>query len=144
LVIVAAGNMQVMRIWRSVIATATVLVVAACAQPSQRRDAAADVAARLLTAVQDTDGAAACAVLTPGTVAGLEQSSAKPCAEAVLEQDLPGPSPVDRVDVYGQWARVQMPTDTMFLAIFPGGWRVAAAGCSAQAGRPYDCLLQDS
>jgi hypothetical protein len=90
------------------------------------------------------DGAGACAVLTPGVVAGLEQSSGKRCAEAVLDEGLPGPGPVDRVDVYGQWARVQMPGDTVFLAVFSGRWRVAAAGCRARVGRPYDCVLQDS
>jgi hypothetical protein len=131
-----------MRIWRPVIAAGVVLSLAGCTDAGQRHDAAADTATRLLSAVQEKDGAGACAVLAPDTIAELEQSSSKRCADAVLDEDLPGPGTVDHVDVYGQWARVQMPGDTVFLAVFPGGWRVAAAGCTPRAGRPYDCVLQ--
>jgi hypothetical protein len=130
-----------MRIWRPVIVASVVLSVAGCTDAGQRRDAAADAATRLLSAVQAKDGAGACAVLAPDTVAELEQSSSRPCADAVLDEDLPGPGTVDHVDVYGQWARVDMPGDTVFLAVFPGGWRGAAAGCTPRAGRPYDCVL---
>ena len=34
------------------------------------------------------------------------------------------------------------PTDTVFLAVFPGGWRVVAAGCTPHGDRPYDCVVQ--
>jgi hypothetical protein len=30
----------------------------------------------------------------------------------------------------------------VFLAAFPGGWRVVAAGCTPRGDRPYDCTLQ--
>jgi hypothetical protein len=46
--------------------------------------------------------------------------------------------------VYGQWAQVRLTGDVVFLAAFPGGWRVVAAGCSPQGNRPYDCTLQGS
>lgn len=113
-----------------------------CADGDARRAAISGVAVRLLTAVGDGDGAAACALLAPDTVSALEQSAGAPCAEAILDEDLPAPAGVRRVDVYGQWARVVLAADTEFLAAFPGGWRVVAAGCQSRGERPYDCVLQ--
>jgi hypothetical protein len=84
-------------------------------------------------------------VLAPDTVAELEKSAGKACADAVIEEDLPAPGAVRSVDVYGQWARVALDDDTLFLAAFGSGWRVVAAGCTARGdGRPYDCTLQGS
>jgi hypothetical protein len=97
---------------------------------------------RLLTAVQSQDGTAACATLAPDTAAQLEDSAGEPCSSAILDEDLPAPAEVHSADVYGQWARVVLADDTMFLAMFPGGWRVVAAGCTARTERPYDCSLQ--
>ncbi|MEV4512415.1 hypothetical protein AB0K00_26040 [Dactylosporangium sp. NPDC049525] len=117
-------------------------LVAGCADGGARRDAVSDVAVRLLAAVQDRDGAAACTVLAPDTVQTLERSAGASCADAVLDEDLPEPAGVRRVDVFGQWARVVLADDTVFLAAFPGGWRVVAAGCRSRGERPYDCVLQ--
>jgi len=55
---------------------------------------------------------------------------------------VPEPGSVTHVDVYGQWARVVLSDDTVFLAAFPGGWRVVAAGCQSRGERPYDCTVQ--
>jgi hypothetical protein len=125
-----------------VVAVAVATVAAGCADTTERRDAIAGVALRLLTAVADRDGTAACTVLAPDTLAELEQSAGASCPDAILEEDLPEPAEVRHVDVYGQWARVVLADDTLFLAAFPGGWRVVAAGCQAQGERPYDCVLQ--
>ncbi|UWZ59737.1 hypothetical protein Daura_24470 [Dactylosporangium aurantiacum] len=124
-------------------AMVTVVALAGgCADSDARRDAISGVAVRLLTAAGAGDGAAACALLAPDTVEALEQSAGASCAEAVLDEDLPEPAGVRRVDVYGQWARVVLADDTEFLAAFPGGWRVVAAGCRSRGERPYDCVLQ--
>ena len=72
----------------------------------------------------------------------MEESAGKPCADAVLEADLPAPAEVESTDVYGQWARVVLADDTVFAAMFPGGWRVVAAGCQSRGERPYDCSVQ--
>ena len=114
----------------------------ACASTGERAEAASAVAVRLLTSVKSGDGAAACAALAPDTAAELEKSAEKPCAAAVLEEDLPAPAEVISADVYGQRAQVVLADDTVFLAMFPGGWRVVAAGCSPRADRPYDCTIQ--
>ena len=121
----------------------TLVLLAGCSPAGDRADAAADVATRLLTAVEAQDGGAACAVLAPGTVEELE-ADGRPCAEAILEEDLPGPGRLAGADVYGQWAQVRLDGDTLFLAVFPGGWRVVAAGCTPRADRPYDCRVTGS
>jgi hypothetical protein len=132
-----------MLMWRPLIVLVALLPLCACDAGAERRDAASSTALRLLSAVTADDGAAACAVLAPDTVAELEKSAGKTCADAVLEEDLPAPGAVTTVDVYGQWAQVALDDDTLFLAAFRGGWRVVAAGCTARGDdRPYDCTLQ--
>ncbi len=118
------------------------LLVAGCGSVTERGDAASTVAVRMLSAVEGQDGAGACAVLAPDTAAALEESAGKPCAEAILEEDLPGAGTVTASEVYGQWAQVRLTGDTVFLGAFPGGWRVVAAGCTPRQNRPYDCTLQ--
>lgn len=120
------------------------LVVAGCAGVRERSDAAASVAVRMLTAVVSDDGAAACDVLAPETLAELEKSAGQPCVEAILAEDLSPPGEVRESRVYGQWAQVRLSEDTVFLAVFPGGWRVVAAGCTPRGDRPYDCELHGS
>jgi len=126
----------------AVLAILAVLALAGCGGPGGREDAAAAVAVRLLEAVNQRDGAAACALLAPETLADLEKSADQPCDEAVLDEDLPAPGQVTNTNVYGQWAQVRLDDDTVFLAVFRGGWRVVAAGCQPRGDRPYDCTLQ--
>lgn len=120
------------------------LVLAGCGAVGDRGRAAADVAVRLVTAVADRDGATACALLAPDTAAAVADSGDKECAQAVLDEELPAPGAVTGTDVYGQWAQVRLTGDTVFLAVFPGGWRVVAAGCTPRPEHPYACVLQGS
>src|SRR3954452_2773586 len=112
----------------AVVVLASVLALAGCGSVPDRENGAADAASRLLEAVAAGDGDAACAVLAPDTVAEVEKSAGQPCADAILDADLPGPAAVESTDVYGQWAQVVLADDTVFAAMFPGGWRVVAAG----------------
>jgi len=117
-------------------------LLAGCGSVGDRQQAASAAALRLLSAAASKDGAGACAVLAPGTVSELEQSAGKSCPEAILDEDLPKPGTVTGSRVYGQWAQVHLSEDTLFLAVFPGGWRVVAAGCRPRGDQPYDCTLQ--
>jgi hypothetical protein len=117
-------------------------VLAGCGAPQEQRDTAAQVAQRLLTAVQQRDGATACDQLAPATRSAVEDQAGKPCPEAIGDEDLPQPGDVRTVDVYGQWARVVLADDTVFLATFPQGWRVVAAGCTPQGRQPYQCSVE--
>jgi hypothetical protein len=131
------------------VAAVAVLVthaLAACGSTGSRADAAAATANRWLTAVRDGDGAAACALLAPDTAHAVEQAAGRPCPDAIAGEDLPDPGAVTRVQVYGQHAQVAVAASdgdgTVFLAMFPGGWRVVDAGCRLQGDRPYDCTVQ--
>ena len=46
------------------------------------------------------------------------------------------PGAAESVDVAGHGAQVRYDGDTVFLALFDDGWRVTAAGCRADLGRP--------
>ena len=116
-------------------------LLAGCASVDGRAQAADAVAERLFAAIDAGDGGAACALLAPETERSVAED--QPCAEAILDEDLPAPGQVTGTEVYGQQAQVKLTGDTVFLAVFPGGWRVVAAGCTPRGGgRPYDCEVE--
>ncbi|XVU23790.1 hypothetical protein ACQPZJ_42150 [Actinoplanes sp. CA-054009] len=125
---------------RSLAALVLVAALCGCSSVGDREGAAAGVATRLLSAVEAGDGDAACAILAPETAKTVAED--EPCPEAILDESLPRPSTVVETAVYGQWAQVKLTSDTIFLAAFPEGWRVVAAGCTPQASRPYDCAVE--
>lgn len=86
----------------------------------------------------------ACGLLAPGTLQELE-SSEGPCAGSIGEQEIPHATAVVDVEVYGKQAMVELDEDVVFLAHFPAGWRVTAAGCVPQGERrPFDCAVKGS
>ncbi|MEU4245630.1 hypothetical protein [Actinoplanes sp. NPDC026619] len=109
---------------------ASAVALSGCASVSDRAATAGSTATDFLRNVGAGNGDAACAALAPDTVAELEQSETKPCREVILDEDLPEPGEMGKTSVYGQWAQVHLTSDTLFLAAFPGGWRVVAAGCT--------------
>jgi hypothetical protein len=104
-------------------------------------DAATTVARRLLDAAAASDGAAACAALAAPTRDELEQSSGKPCEEAVLEEDLGGGDGAASAEVFDTMAQVAIGAETVFLSRYDGRWRVVAAACTPVPDRPYDCSI---
>lgn len=117
--------------------------VAGCGTLHQREDAATSAARQYATAVRATDPAAICDRLAPATVEELELTAGTPCPRAVPDLSLPRPGAVRTVAVHGRQARVELAGDTLFLAAFPGGWKVTAAHCAPQGDeRPYRCRLK--
>jgi hypothetical protein len=99
-------------------------------------------------ALADGDGADACAMLSPRTASEVEQSAQKPCAKAILEEDIPdvtggdgAPGPRE-VSAYGTSAQVRYDGETAFLARYDDGWRVVAAGCTPGPRATYDCQVE--
>ena len=124
-----------------VVVPAVLLAAAGCGDGG-RRTAASNTASAMLRAVAEGDGSGACALLAPDTADAVAQAQETSCADGVLREDLPAPGAERHADVYGQWARVRLDGDTVFLAVFPGGWRVVAAGCRPDGSdRPYDCTV---
>jgi hypothetical protein len=120
------------------ILVAGLVAVAGCTGPGA--DQAAQAADSFQRLVGD-EPAKACDLLAPGTRDEVEKSSDKECPEALGDADLPDPSALTSVDVYGKDAIVRFADDTVFLARFPDGWRVTAAGCRPGSSdeKPYDC-----
>ncbi|MCF2527198.1 hypothetical protein [Yinghuangia soli] len=116
--------------------------VCGCSDLSELRDGAAAAAAHFRQAVQAQDWAAACEALAPASRDELEQNNKAPCPQALGGQELPDAGRARHTDVHGE-AMAVFAQDTVFLAHFPSGWKVTAAGCQQQPGdRPYRCALK--
>ncbi|WP_231127062.1 hypothetical protein [Motilibacter aurantiacus] len=118
----------------------TGLACAGCA--GARAEAAETAATQFARALQEQDGAAACAVLAPSTADELEQDAGQECPAAVTDAELNEAGAAVGVDVFDGQARVRLEHDTYFLSRFDDGWRVAAAGCTERPGLPYDCTVK--
>jgi hypothetical protein len=101
------------------------------------------VTQRFLAAVEDHQGARACAQLSAQAAQALEHDESKRCAEAVIDLDL-APSPVRRTQVFGIAAKVDLANGhSVFFEMTKAGWRVAAAGCVPQPDdEPYRCEVE--
>lgn len=137
------------RWWVACCVTApTVLSLSVLAACGGSRDLpVSDLALAFVSAVSDRDAVIACGLLAPSTRAELERSAGKPCERAVLAAGLPqdaGAGADPDVEVYGTAGRVRLAEDTVFVSLFPAGWKVTAAGCTRVPGRPYECLVKGS
>jgi hypothetical protein len=123
------------------LAAVLVTAVSGCGHLGSTEDANASQAAENFDRSL-SDPSRACQLLAPGTLSEL-QNSFGPCRQSLPKQDLPAAARVLKVDVYGQDAMVVLNGDVLFLARFPDGWKVTAAGCRLQSpGRPYTCTLK--
>jgi hypothetical protein len=102
---------------------------------------AAAAASGLLRSAHDGDGAAACAYLAPAVRSELEDTSGKPCAEAILEESLGGGSAPAYAEVFDTAARAEVGPEVLFLSRYDGRWLVIAAACTAVPAQPYDCSV---
>jgi hypothetical protein len=122
------------------IVLAALIALSGCS--SGNEDAATQAAERLHASLRNGDGDAACDLLSDDAQKELAQSEGTSCADAVVAAQLPDSGPVEAVEVYGTAAQVRFADDVVFLGEFTDGWKVTAAGCSRQAGAPYDCDVQ--
>ncbi|MCZ0982992.1 hypothetical protein O1L60_39585 [Streptomyces diastatochromogenes] len=94
-------------------------------------------------ALAEKDYAQACMLLAPRTREELKDSEKKPCGAALAGQGLsPGAGAPGRTQVYGRQALLRLPGDVLFLSQFADGWKVTAAGCAPQTGKPYRCTVK--
>jgi hypothetical protein len=87
------------------------------------------------------DPAARCELLAPAAVAALERSESQACTEAVADV-APSGGRVQQAEVWGDEAQVLLGDDTLFLTRTGAGWKVVAAGCTANGDLPYSCRLE--
>lgn len=93
-------------------------------------------------AIEDRDGARACAMLAPVVRRELAASSGRACPVAVLEEAASRIGAEVEVRVFGTMAQVRFEDDTLFLGRYREGWQVTAAACT-RAGEPaYDCRIK--
>ncbi|MEU8438356.1 hypothetical protein AB0F18_36770 [Streptomyces sp. NPDC029216] len=118
------------------------LGAAGCGGPAARQDAAAAAGSAFEAAVASGDHVRACELLAPQARQQLEQGEQKACPEALASQELPGTRGVQEVEAYGRQALVRLSGDTLFLSLFPAGWKVVAAGCTPRSDQPYNCLIK--
>jgi hypothetical protein len=119
------------------------VTLAGCGTADRERDAAA-VTERFHSALEASDGRAACEQLSEETASRLEQQEQKPCEEAILGLELPEGGTAGATGVYERSAYVSLSAGgTDFLDEGPTGWEISAAGCRPTApDRPYECLLE--
>jgi hypothetical protein len=110
----------------------------------EREEDAAEVVERFHAALEQDDGAGACAELTEETSSGLEDREQRPCEEAILALELPAVGRPVSSRVYVTSAAVDLAVGgTVFLDEGSRGWTISAAGCEPSApDQPYDCELE--
>lgn len=116
------------------------LLTSGCgAELSQQEASAAAVA------FVQAEPAQACQQLAPETRKSTEVESKADCAQALAELELGSDTTVQSVEVAGESGQVRFSDQVIFLARFPDGWLVTAAGCQrtdADPAVPYDCEVE--
>ncbi|MGW6418975.1 hypothetical protein [Streptomyces sp. NPDC055055] len=119
-----------------------VVVLSGCGASEPRLAGARQAAIAFEDTLARADYNAACAFLAPQTRRQLEQDRDKPCGSALADEDLPAAAIVHTTQLYGRQALLHLEGDTVFLSQFDDGWKIVAAGCEPQPGKPYQCTVK--
>lgn len=124
------------------VAVLALTVMGGCAGQGDVENGNAEAAALRFSQSIGRAPGTACGLLAPETLKELEDADGA-CSGALPGKLRSVTGPAESTEVYGKDAIVRLATDTIFLARFPDGWRVTAAGCTRQRdGRPYDCKVK--
>jgi hypothetical protein len=113
-------------------------LLAGCGHPAG--SGVREATSAFFAAVDAKDGDAACTDLAPQAAKALASADST-CADEIVKLGLKGGSYVS-AQVWGDRAEVRLSEDTVFLARYPGGWKVTGAGCEPQPQGPYDCDVE--
>lgn len=119
---------------------AAAVLLAGCSAATPQREAS-DAAERFVSATPRE----ACRMLAPETLAQLEHRSGTGCEQALAELRPASGGSVQLVEVAGESAQVRLEGQVLFLARFPQGWLVTAAGCqrsNPDPAVPYECEVE--
>ncbi|GAA4935541.1 hypothetical protein ACFPM3_05870 [Streptomyces coeruleoprunus] len=126
----------------ALLALAPAVLVAGCSVPDSESGAVSAAAARFAARTGAADFRGACRMLSPVTREELAANTGPTCEKALEDAGLADPGGVRTTEVYGHHARVAFDQDTYFLAVYPDGWKVRAAGCVPRPQRPYRCRVK--
>ena len=122
---------------RAIGAAVALLVLTGCSAAPDTGDVSA-AAGRFAASTPEQ----ACGLLAPDTLQRLERDRGD-CATELARLALPQQAEVLAVEVDGLSAQARLREEVLFLARFPQGWLVTAAGCSREPGsdpaEPYEC-----
>jgi uncharacterized protein YceK len=124
---------------RGVVGALALVLLAGCS------DVAAQDATAAARAFVQAAPPEACGLLAPQTARSIAKSAGNECAPALAALDLPTATAVRQVEIAGESAQVQLEDQVVFLAHFPDGWRVTAAGCvrdDPDPAVPYECEVE--
>ncbi|WP_190107951.1 hypothetical protein [Streptomyces cinnamoneus] len=127
---------------RALLTVVLLAATTACGALAERRDDALATVTVFEQALRTGQKEPLCAALAPVTREELEQSARASCEQAIEDEEVPAAGAVRHLDVYGDQARAVLDHDTLFLAHFPGGWKVTAAGCRPRSEQPYQCTVK--
>lgn len=116
------------------------LVLSGCS--SERESSVERVTEQFHMSLRDSDGQAACALLSDDAQQEVAQSQGSTCGAEIVQSGLPDSGRPRSAEVFGTAAQVRYDDDVVFLARYGDGWRVIAAGCAAVTDAPYDCAVQ--
>jgi hypothetical protein len=126
---------------RLAVVAVLVLALSGCGTASSEHDARGSVQ-RFFAALSRHDGDAACHELSEEAASSVASDEKKPCGQAVLSLGI-GSARIKNLSVYMDSAQAKLQGGgAVFLDQTPKGWKISAAGCKPQPGKPYDCDLE--